>query len=393
MTPFDEIQFPPTLSYGFTATIDFNNTLIEKDKGYETRVARHYSPRHVYNSSRQIAVISEVAAISAFYVARQGPVRGFRFKDWTDYTSNAADGISAPTANDQLMLATGNPNVFQLCKNYTSGSVTKIRYIFKPVTGTVLTAVSGVPVTTGFTVDTTTGLVTYTVTPGATPTAGFQFDVPVQFGKEIDAALFLVPGGFNTTAIETLPMVEMKILPSSAGVSTITLKRCFVIFSCVFACGSSTPGPVTLLGKACLPVATPEGWILISGGATCLYYCYVKTFQTCKTSADCSSVSVLTPPPPSSNNPCPPCPPPPPPGPPSPPPPPPPSAYGACCWVFSQDPITGFYVPQCNEEEMGDGEEVTEEWCNEREQGVWFEGVDCSQVVCTSGPTIGGHLV
>ena len=154
MIPFDEVQFPTEMSYGFTAEFDFSNTLIENSGGYETRICRWYYPIHTFNVIESIKTRDHIAAISAFYVARQGPSRGFRFQDWTDYTS-AADGISAPTSGDQTMLPTTTPTVWQLAKQYTSGVISKNRNIFKPQNGTVTVAVAGTTLTLGtdFTVD------------------------------------------------------------------------------------------------------------------------------------------------------------------------------------------------------------------------------------------------
>ncbi len=59
----------------------------------------------------------------------------------------------------------------------------EIRTITKPVAGTVQVYLDGVEQPSGWSVDTTTGLVTFGVPPtlGVEVTAGFEFDVPVRF--------------------------------------------------------------------------------------------------------------------------------------------------------------------------------------------------------------------
>ena len=66
--------------------------------------------------------------------------------------------------------------------------------------------------TTAYTVDTTTGHVTFTPAhipaPGAAITAGFEFDVPVRFDTdklEIDIQ------GFRHGAIPSIPIVEIRV--------------------------------------------------------------------------------------------------------------------------------------------------------------------------------------
>jgi uncharacterized protein (TIGR02217 family) len=65
-------------------------------------------------------------------------------------------------------------------KRYTSGSQTWTRTITKPVAGTVRTALDGAEQLGGWSVDTTTGVVTFDSAPtaGVSVTAGFAFHVP-----------------------------------------------------------------------------------------------------------------------------------------------------------------------------------------------------------------------
>ena len=62
----------------------------------------------------------------------------------------------------------------------------------------------------GWSIDTTTGQVTFTAAPanGAVITAGFQFDVPVRFDTdylEVDLS------AFAAGAIPKIPLVEIKL--------------------------------------------------------------------------------------------------------------------------------------------------------------------------------------
>jgi len=72
-------------------------------------------------------------------------------------------------------------------KRYTSGAQSWTRAIAKPVAGSVRLALNGVEQMFGWTVDSTTGSVTFAVAPGAgvAITAGFEFDVPVRFDTDM----------------------------------------------------------------------------------------------------------------------------------------------------------------------------------------------------------------
>src|SRR5690606_33286115 len=99
-------------------------------------------------------------------------------QDW----SSAADGDSDPLPTDQLLgTGDGSRRKFGLVKNYLGFS----REIFKPIEGSVRCAVNGIE-TTNFTVDWTTGVVTFSSPPlhGASVSAGFFFDVPVRFDSD-----------------------------------------------------------------------------------------------------------------------------------------------------------------------------------------------------------------
>jgi uncharacterized protein (TIGR02217 family) len=80
----------------------------------------------------------------------------------------------------------GTTAAFQLIKRYASGAQTWVRSITKPVAGSVRVALGGTEQASGWSVSTTTGLVTVATPPpsGVAVTAGFEFDVPVRFDSD-----------------------------------------------------------------------------------------------------------------------------------------------------------------------------------------------------------------
>ena len=129
-------------------------------------------------------------------------------EDWADYKSGLPSGTPSPT--DQAIGAgDGATTTFQLVKRYSSGSQTWTRAIAKPVAGTVRIALDSAEQASGWSVDTTTGLVSFDTAPasGVAITAGFEFDVPVRFDTDtLDVTLDIERLG----SITSIPLLEIR---------------------------------------------------------------------------------------------------------------------------------------------------------------------------------------
>jgi uncharacterized protein (TIGR02217 family) len=95
-------------------------------------------------------------------------------------------------------------------KRYESGPQSWVRQVVKPVAGTVRVALAGVePAPSSWSVNTTTGIVTFDTAPGpgVLVTAGFEFDVPVRFDTDrLDVTWDLDRLG----SIASIPLVEVR---------------------------------------------------------------------------------------------------------------------------------------------------------------------------------------
>ena len=207
---FDEIEIPLRIGFGSSGGPAFSTEIIVIDSGYERRNQNWSQARRVFDARTGVRSASDVGMLLNFFHARAGRARGFRLKDWSDFTSNATDGISSPVWSDQV-IATGDgtTTIFQLYKNYASGGVTHQRIIAKPVTGSVVVGVNGAQLMSGWTVATTTGLITFATAPasGHSITAGFQFDVPVRFDTD---QLSLTAENYAAYKAD-IPIVEVRI--------------------------------------------------------------------------------------------------------------------------------------------------------------------------------------
>jgi uncharacterized protein (TIGR02217 family) len=164
--------------------------------------------RRRYDVAYGIRRADDLAAVVAFFEARNGRLYGFRFKDWADHKSGLPSQVPDP-ADQQIGTGDGATSVFQLVKGYASGDQTWIRSITKPVADSVRVALDGVEQSSGWSVDTTTGLVTFDTAPvtGVAITAGFEFDVPVRFDSDaLDVTLDLEQLG----SITSIPLLEVR---------------------------------------------------------------------------------------------------------------------------------------------------------------------------------------
>lgn len=197
---FIDTRFPLALSLGATVTHEWQTLIGRVDSGRETRNPRWNTPLRRY-TLRTARTLADMQTLRQFYIVMRGPQRSFRLKDFQEYTSSGYSGENATpdaiTATDQnIGTGDGVTTAFQLRKQYTVASETINRDIVKPVDGTVVIALDGVAQEgspTPFTVDHTTGIVTFATPPGlgVDITAGFEFDVHVRFESDLLSASFV----------------------------------------------------------------------------------------------------------------------------------------------------------------------------------------------------------
>lgn len=199
---FDEVRLPEDVERGAQGGPRFLTTIVELTSGFEKRNQDWANSRALYDISYGIQTQSDYQVVLAFFYARRGRARGFRFKDWSDYT----------TGTSQLIFNVGDDttSVFQLRRPYTdAGGNTFYRDITKPVDGTVRIFIDGLE-TTAFSLDTTTGLVTFTAAPAldAVLTWVGEYDVPVRFDTD-DFQINLEY--FDAGSVPSIPLVEIRV--------------------------------------------------------------------------------------------------------------------------------------------------------------------------------------
>lgn len=206
MQAFDDISYPLALGMDATIAPEFSTSVAVTASGFERRNSLWSDARLRFDVGPGIRSEAELGQLIAFFRARRGAARGFRFRDPFDHSS-AADGGPPGFADQWLGIGDGARRQFALVKRYGSGEAAQARAIRLPVAGSVRASVGGVE-TAAFTL-TGDGEVAFDVAPadGAAVRAGFLFDVPVRFAEdrlEVSRATFLAG------EVASVPLIEVR---------------------------------------------------------------------------------------------------------------------------------------------------------------------------------------
>ena len=197
---FHEVRFPDDIAYGATGGPEYLTSVVSMASGYEQRNANWSAARGKWNVASGLKHQAQLNTLIAFFRARKGKAYGFRFKDWTDYK----------VTGQALGAGDGMTKTFQLVKSYISGAGSETRTITKPVLGTVVPYLGGAKQTSGWSVNTATGLLSFVLAPaqGVAVTADFEFDVPVRFDTDSMAVSI---EQFDLHQWSDIPVIEIRV--------------------------------------------------------------------------------------------------------------------------------------------------------------------------------------
>jgi uncharacterized protein (TIGR02217 family) len=212
MTAFHEVLFPLDIALKSAGGPQRRTDVVILGSGAEERNARWAHSRRRYDAGYGVKTHQALSQVVAFFEERRGRLYGFRWRDRIDHSSAAPD-VAVTPFDQTIGSGDGTTSAFALSKTYGSVYSPYQRPIAKPVSGSVRVAVDSVEAAEGtaFTVDATTGIVTFLAghipAEGAAVTAGFLFDVPVRFDTdylEIDLS------AFAAGAIPKIPLLEIR---------------------------------------------------------------------------------------------------------------------------------------------------------------------------------------
>lgn len=198
---FHDVRLNVNYERGARGGPQFKTTVTTLASGHEQRNGDWQRARGQWNIGYGVQTKADYAEILDFFLARQGRLYGFRFKDWVDFEAT------------EEIIGTGNASdtEFQLKKTYGAGAYTYVRPITKPVNGTLTVYLDDVLVDSAdYSVDYSTGVITFDTAPGnaVVVTATFEFDVPVRFTEDdLEIALQYVEAG----AVPSIEIIELRI--------------------------------------------------------------------------------------------------------------------------------------------------------------------------------------
>lgn len=200
---FHDIRLPDDIERGAVGGPQFKTTVLSLESGFEKRNEDWVDTRGEWDvgyglMNKADLGINEthVDQLTDFFMARQGRLHSFRFKDFADF--QIGDAINPTTDNQQIGIGDDVTVDFQIFKAYVSGPATFNRVITKP-TSSVIVLLEGVvqTIVTDYTVDLNTGLVTFVVAPASTGGSGLGGEEIVQI-----ATLFDNHVRFNTDQLQ-----------------------------------------------------------------------------------------------------------------------------------------------------------------------------------------------
>ena len=201
---FDEVRLPIEVERGASGGPGFLTTVSLLRSGKEQRNSLWSRDRGKWDVGFGVQTRADALAVRDFFVARRGRLRGFRFRDWSNY--------QAETAMPTNEVADGSETAFQLWYRYSdTGSFYYEKEIYKPVGSTIRMFVDGAEIdSANFTVDEATGLVTFDSPPdyGADVTWLGTFDLPVRFDTDDLNAVITTK---EVISFPSLPIVELKL--------------------------------------------------------------------------------------------------------------------------------------------------------------------------------------
>jgi len=168
---FIEVRLLDNISGGFSGGPTWKTRRIGLRNGIERRNVDRSRPLNRFQGSWDRREEDVLDTLIEAFNATAGSAYGFRFKNWMDYRA----------INQPLGAATGSDQSVQLVKTYPFGTMARTVAIRKPNDDVTILA-GGIEIASS--VDTTTGIVTFTGNPGDPITWAGTFDIPVIFDSD-----------------------------------------------------------------------------------------------------------------------------------------------------------------------------------------------------------------
>ncbi|NCN84133.1 MAG: DUF2460 domain-containing protein [Sphingomonadales bacterium] len=181
---FDDVLFPLAIGQGASVSPGFSTNIVTTISGHEKRNSDWADARMEFDVGPGIRSEAELRDLIAFFRARRGAAKAFRFRDPYDHSSR--EMVGEPTPVDQFLgTGDGQRTDFPLVKSYGDPATEpQQRLITRPDPDSLQVAVDGQLV--GDWSLGPAGMVSFDSPPpdDSAISAGFLFDVPVRFASD-----------------------------------------------------------------------------------------------------------------------------------------------------------------------------------------------------------------
>lgn len=199
---FDNVRLPEDIEAGALVGPMFATGIVSLSGGGEQRNAGWDQERLSADISYGIMqkqdpndIENSFLRIMAFFRARRGRWRGFRFRDLSDF--EALDEVCYQTDS--------TAKSFQLCKTYD----TYVRRITRADYATLSVYVNGLPVNAAGNWNVTEkGVLNFLAPQNARVTAAFEFDVPMRFDSDIASVAIQYQNAGSISSMKLLQIRE-----------------------------------------------------------------------------------------------------------------------------------------------------------------------------------------
>lgn len=199
-------------SYPIMASPRFSTDIVIVDSGAEAANQKWSQALYKFTIPEAVRTMEVYDAVLSHWMIMGGPAYIFPFRNPMDFASKVltkpAFAPSITPFDQSIGVGDGAKLTFQIVKNYQRGSYVHARKIYLPVVSSVVVGVNGVQVMSGWSVNRTTGIITFTAPPtaGHAITCGYLYDIVVRF--ENDDSFDGISRSYGVAGYSDLTFVE-----------------------------------------------------------------------------------------------------------------------------------------------------------------------------------------
>lgn len=215
----EDARFPTKLAAGSRFGQRHHTSVVSNQSAYSQRTPKLDMPLIVADVSSALTSTDGANELLRFFTARQGATYGFRFPHPFDRSSAANDrSDDIANTNQRLGIGDGATRRFQIRKSVSSGGITRLKTITKPVAGTVIAAIDRIA-TTAFDADPTTGEVLFFSPPqlDSVITCGYLYDIPMRFDESVEESMMIGYQPADNALMPTVELVEERFVDVTHG--------------------------------------------------------------------------------------------------------------------------------------------------------------------------------